>query len=622
MSSEKHDQKTPNRGRAGGFHRWLLHGESAVASLGMAVAAILVAMMGFSGYWLMRQDHEAARHARQQQIATAGDVLAGACQRLLATGNLSAARGLIVEVGQTYGLTRCRLVTPGRSVLADMHPTRINATIGSAKWKGKFPGGPNAATASGQVMRRYPISLAKGKRLRLEVIGPLRAPAGVAWPNQAGMGLIGIGALLVLWLVYRHFRSRLAGIGMVREALLARARGETAEPALAVAGNLGTEAAAWNEILDEHEHWRREATVQRAREGMNGGGAAAGDLAGGCDAMSQGLMLFDADRNVKYANNAAAVFMQQDLKALRSQHADGLLDDSAVRGAVEAAISGQARRREVCEVDQSEEGRGVLRFSIHPVRHQARSGAMVVIEDVTQQRVAERSRHDFVAQATHELRTPLTNIRLYLETAQDEGQDDPTIRAQALNVMNQETQRLERMVGDMLSVAQIEAGSLKLECDDVHLDELFASVDSHYQAQAGEKQLQFECKLPPKLPVIQADRDKLMMAVQNLVGNAMKYTPAGGRVTLNVETGEKQLTVEVADTGLGIAADDQAHLFDKFYRAKDRRIAGISGSGLGLALAREVVRLHGGEIAVESQVDQGSRFTIMLPITEAVAAGG
>ena len=620
MSVDKQSKESASAGWRGRFRRWLLHGESAVASVGISVAAILVSMMAMSGYWLMRQNEHAATQSRVGELSTAGDVLSGACKRLLATGQLSPVRSLLVEVGQDYRLTRCRLVTPGRSVLADMRPIGIDATLATAKWSGQFPGGPRQAVAGGQVVLRYPIELAGGRRVQLEIAGPTQA-GGAMWQSQAGMGLIGIGALLALWLVYRHFRSRLAGIGMVREALLARARGEMTGEALAVAGNLGTEAAAWNEILSEHQRWRREATMQRAREELSGGGTAGGDLAGGCDAMSQGMMLFDGDRRVRYANNAASVFMRKEPGALRHAEASTVFHDESVRSAVEAAVSGEAKRREVREVDQSDSGGGVLRFSVHPVRHQAKTGAMVVVEDVTQQRVAERSRHEFVAQATHELRTPLTNIRLYLETAQDEGENDPTIRAEALNVMNQETQRLERLVGDMLSVAEIEAGSLKLDRDDVRLDELFESVASHYRPQAEEKQLQFECKLPPKLPVIQADRDKLMMAVQNLVGNAMKYTPAGGRVTLTVEASESQLTVEVADTGIGISPTDQQRLFEKFYRANDRRIAGINGSGLGLALAREVVRLHGGEISVESQVDQGSRFMITVPIVGTVAAG-
>jgi len=238
---------------------------------------------------------------------------------------------------------------------------------------------------------------------------------------------------------------------------------------------------------------------------------------------------------------------------------------------------------------------------------------MLSIEDITQQKVAEEARHAFVAQATHELRTPLTNIRLYVETAIEEGEKDPKTRSKCLNVINGETRRLERIVGEMLSVAEIEAGSFKIRTDDVRLETVFEELRSDYQQQADEKRLDLSLNLPPKLPVIRGDRDKIMLALHNLVGNALKYTPDGGKVQINVEVTAKQILVSIADTGIGISPEDAERIFERFYRAKDPRVAKITGTGLGLTLAREVVRMHGGDITVESQIDQGSTFTMVLP---------
>lgn len=170
------------------------------------------------------------------------------------------------------------------------------------------------------------------------------------------------------------------------------------------------------------------------------------------------------------------------------------------------------------------------------------------------------------------------------------------------------------MVSDLLSVAEIEAGSLKIQRDDVRLDELLREIESDYQQQAKEKAIAFEFRLPPKFPVIQGDRDKLAAALQNVVGNALKYTPTNGSVTVAAEVSAGLLSVEVIDTGIGIAPQDQARVFEKFYRAQDKRVAQVTGSGLGLALAREVVRLHGGDITLESQLDHGSTFTVTLPV--------
>jgi signal transduction histidine kinase len=244
---------------------------------------------------------------------------------------------------------------------------------------------------------------------------------------------------------------------------------------------------------------------------------------------------------------------------------------------------------------------------------------VVVVEDVTQQRVADESRNAFVAQATHELRTPLTNIRLYVETMLEDPEDG-AVRSKCVNVINTESRRLERIVGDMLSVSEIEAGSLKLRPGEVRLDAFFEELEADYRAQAGDKEIALKFDLPPKLPVLEGDRDKLMLALHNLVGNALKYTPAGGAVTVKVTEEGGWLSVAVTDTGIGIKAEEQELVFERFYRAKDKRIGGITGSGIGLSLARDVTRLHGGEIAVRSEIDKGSTFTLRVPVRPGMKA--
>jgi len=232
--------------------------------------------------------------------------------------------------------------------------------------------------------------------------------------------------------------------------------------------------------------------------------------------------------------------------------------------------------------------------------------AMIIIEDITQQRVAEESRNAFVAQATHELRTPLTNIRLYAETALDEGKDNAEVRSNALNIINQEAFRLDRIVNDILSIAEIEAGTFSLRRDDVRLEEVFPELQRDYAAQAKEKRLTMVWNLPPKLPVIKADQGKFALALHNLLGNALKYTPEGGQVTVTVTADRGRLAVDVADSGIGIGDEDCQRIFEKFYRARDPRVGQIKGTGLGLAIAREVIRLHGGDITVHSILDKAA----------------
>jgi len=244
---------------------------------------------------------------------------------------------------------------------------------------------------------------------------------------------------------------------------------------------------------------------------------------------------------------------------------------------------------------------------------------VVIIEDITQQRIAETARNTFLAKAAHELRTPLTNIRLYAESALEESEHNSPTTVKYLNVMNEESQRLSRTVSGILSMAEVEAGSFTLDRNDVHLDVLLQQLRADYEDRAKEKKIKLDFDLPPKFPILHADRDKILLALHNLLSNALKYTLEKGHVTLKVTVDKVQISIAVTDTGIGIAPKDVEKIFDKFYRAKDERVTKIAGSGLGLAIARQVIMLHGGDITVESELDKGSTFTLTLPITEEVA---
>lgn len=347
--------------------------------------------------------------------------------------------------------------------------------------------------------------------------------------------------------------------------------------------------------------------------------ARGGDTQVLCDALWQGLLLVDDKMTVRYANGAAAVLLQARREQMVNAEAGKVINDKHVLAAIQDVAAGRAKPRGALEVKRGPGGpgggepQGVLRFHVRPIRRNDAGAALVVIEDVTQQRAADEARNAFVAQAAHELRTPLTGIRLNVEQIVDEGENDPAGRAECINVIGREARRLERIVGDMLSLSEVESGALSLRTDDVRLDALMRELEEEFRAPALDKDMKLRFDLPPKLPVIQGDRDKIVLAVHNVIGNAIKYTPAGGEVSVKVTEDGPGVVIEVADNGIGIKEDEAEMVFEKFYRARDRRVASITGTGLGLALAREVVRLHGGDITVKSQLDKGSTFTITIP---------
>jgi len=598
------------------MRRWLPRGETLVASAGLSLAGVLTAVLVGAGAWALHVESESLRQGETERLRSVARTLARTIEGDLASRRLPLARGTVSEVMALEGLSSCRVVLPGGAVLIEgAESTRSARGMPDAWPTGEFSA---LSTPDGTMSERITLNIPRLGPAALDVSA--RVPVrGLADSRLAlGLGVAGAAGLVGSLLAYRWMRRRVRGIGAVGEALRALGGGETSTGALEVSAALGCEATAWNALLAERDSLRRGVMSEELGKAFAGreGGGGSNELSAACDALWLGLILVDERSRVKYINGAAAAMLGAE-RECAGQEFGALAPDPRVVEAVRGASTGQSRQRTSVEVKLEGDRASTLRFTVRAMRKEESAAAMVLVEDVTQQRVADESRNSFVAQVTHELRTPLTNIRLYLDTLVDEGDADPATRAKCINVIGQEARRLERVVADMLSVAEIEAGSFKVHTADVRLDALFEELAADYTAQATDKEIELKFDLPPKLPVIAGDRDKIALALHNLVGNALKYTPLGGKVTVKVEESTGQVLFHVADNGIGVKPEECDLIFEKFYRAKDKRISSITGSGLGLALARQVVRLHGGDVTVRSVIDKGSTFTMSLP-----AAGG
>ncbi len=591
-------------------------GESAVAPMGFSVAVILLAAIGGT-VWLSQTTQQTQVAARAfDQVRATGQLVRTSAEALLVANDLSAVRRLVVETASRSDLTRCRIVLLDGQVLADSKPSNITAAAPGPTW----PDGPapedEESLTSGAIRLVHVLEVPGRGKARLELSADAYSSQQFANRAQTGIAMIATGALVCLLMVYRHARSRLRALSEIREALAALRDGERSLEAVKLTTRFGPEADVWNGLLSENQESRKKEVAEHAHEALGTDRRASGGLSAVCDVMSQGLVLLDDQLQATYANGAAAIYFQTEHDQIVGSSIEPHMPTPELLDLVRDAAGGSAKRRGSVDLDLRSEGggnRGVLRFNVRHVGGNHGVAAMLLIEDITQQRVAEESRHSFAAQATHELRTPLTNIRLSVESVLDSPYDRE-LRGTCLNIINHEAHRLERVVGEMLSVAEIEAGSLAISRDDVPLKTMFDELQSDYQAQADEKKITLKFYLPPKLPNLVGDRDKIMLALHNLVGNALKYTPDGKQVVVTVDHKDNELSVSVSDTGIGVSDEDAERIFEKFYRAHDERVHQITGSGLGLALAREVIRLHGGDITVQSQIDQGSTFTLTLPV--------
>lgn len=225
----------------------------------------------------------------------------------------------------------------------------------------------------------------------------------------------------------------------------------------------------------------------------------------------------------------------------------------------------------------------------------------------------DRMKDEFVALVSHELRTPLTSIRGYIELIRDDAERLPAETRGFLEVLDRNAERLIHLVGDLLLMAQVDGGVLSFDWSAVDLRPLVAKCieAARPAAEQAGVELAFDCSCPGS---IASDPMRLAQLVDNLVSNAIKFTPSGGRVEVHVDACEDSAVIEVRDTGFGISAGDQAQLFDRFFRTRAATNHAIAGTGLGLSISKAIVDALGGSIDVKSVVGRGTTFRVELPI--------
>ena len=263
----------------------------------------------------------------------------------------------------------------------------------------------------------------------------------------------------------------------------------------------------------------------------------------------------------------------------------------------------------------------VAKYPLGTTRNGGSANHVWTIRDITQLKLTEKMRDEFLDSATHELRTPLSNIKAYAETLAITEELDVEQQKEFCNTINSEATRLARFIDDLLSISSVEAGSLSVSRENVEVDRMLRDVLTKVKPLMAQKNIEFNVKLPQKsLPEIHIDKDKIQVALVNILGNAAKYTPENGRVDVHVKFADDQICVSIEDNGIGVSEAELPKLFDKFYRSENYQVQKETGTGLGLSLAREIVQLHGGKILVESELGKGSKFTVMLPVPVGVLA--
>lgn len=242
-------------------------------------------------------------------------------------------------------------------------------------------------------------------------------------------------------------------------------------------------------------------------------------------------------------------------------------------------------------------------------------GVIAVLHDITDQEKVDQERRDFVSNVSHELRTPLTSMHSYLEALSDGAWEDKEIAPRFLEVTQNETERMIRLVNDLLKLSRMDGGREQLEKSFVNFTDFFNHIIDRFEMMKKET-IMFKRHIPREPVIIEIDEDKVMQVLDNIISNANKYSPDGGRISFYLKKFEDEIEVSIADEGLGVPDEDLANVFDRFFRVDKARSREMGGTGLGLAIAREVIEAHGGRIWAERNKTKGTIIKFTLPYSD------
>lgn len=335
------------------------------------------------------------------------------------------------------------------------------------------------------------------------------------------------------------------------------------------------------------------------------------------DAVHYGIIITDTQENVTHMNAHMLNLVNKELGDAVNRPLSEVLDHAAIHTFVaqQEGVNQAATQRHIETTFPAVAPGETFQVALSYLSDKDGSitGKVISVKNVTTQKAVDKAKHEFVAHVAHELRAPLTTIKSYNEMLMDGEIRDLETQKEFYNTINQETDRLARLIENLLNMSKIEMGSLTIERKLIKTDSFVKDCMAAIEAPARKKHITVETKLPDKWPPLVGDKEVLKVAIINVLGNAVKYSPENSNITISLSEEDHTVMFDVMDQGYGISEEDLNHIFDQFYRSSDPHISEQTGSGLGLAMTSEIIQLHGGSIAVQSTPGKGTHFGIRLP---------
>ncbi|MBE2198281.1 MAG: HAMP domain-containing protein [Anaerolinea sp.] len=411
--------------------------------------------------------------------------------------------------------------------------------------------------------------------------------------------LIGLGLLFGFLLSQQTTRllrplihlARRVAVGDVRARMLPQQPGE-----------FGELVHAFNEMRDQLVNQINVLTEQQRQ------------LALVFEYMADGVLIVDRLSYVRLINPAAAKLLKTSTEAALQR---AFAEVARHHHLIELFQQCAAQQEQQIQAFEMGDGR-FLQATMTPYQEQGARGYLVILHDLTPVRRLEIVRRDFISNISHELRTPLASLRAVIETLQNGALEEPEVAERFLDRALREVDTLTQMVEELLELSRIESGQVPLRLLPTAVADLVLLPLERLRSQAERGEVQLILNLPGTLPLVLADAARIQQVMTNLLHNAIKFTPPGGRVEVSATSQDDAVVIEVKDTGAGIATADLLRIFERFYKSDRARTRGQGGTGLGLAIARHLVEAHYGRIWVKSKEDHGSAFYFSLPIAEHV----
>jgi two-component system phosphate regulon sensor histidine kinase PhoR len=327
--------------------------------------------------------------------------------------------------------------------------------------------------------------------------------------------------------------------------------------------------------------------------------------------MIDGVVVANSSLTLLYVNRAARTLLDLGDRPVNGRLISEVSRSAPLQELIDTAFRKKAHQQTELQLTRQ---KLTLAVSAAPLDLEPAGGMLIVLHNVTELRRLERMRREFVSNVSHELKTPLTSIQAYADTLLSGGLEDESHRQGFVERIQEQAERLQTLILDLLRLARIESDDVAFDIRAVDVGEVVAECIEDRFDVATSKGLALEMKAPAKSVIARAEHEGLRTILSNLIENAINYTPSGGRIEVSWDTRGADVEIVVADTGVGIAKEHQSRVFERFFRVDRARSRAVGGTGLGLSIVKHLVQAFDGRIELESEQGRGSRFIVTLPI--------